>query len=88
MLKINRNTTLTGTIDIDGVAVVYLNATIKSEGAGADVTKSIANQDLYNSNRVAIREDMATFEKEVYKVEDELVKEAAAQKLKIEKRGK
>lgn len=88
MLKINRNTTLNGTSDIDGVAVVYLNATIKAEGAGADVTKSIANQELYNSNRILIREDMTAFEAEVYKVEDELVKEAAAQKLRIEKRGK
>ena len=75
MLKVNKNITLNGTSEIDGQVVVYMSASISTDGnSNANINKSIANQDLYNSNKVAVREDMATFEKEVYKVEDSINK--------------
>lgn len=73
MLKINKTININGTSEIDGQVVVYMNASISTDGnSSANINKSIANQDLYNSNKVAVRADMKQFEEEVYKVEDEL----------------
>lgn len=73
MLKINKNITLNATSEIEGQAVVYMSASIGTDGnTNANINKSIANQELYTANKVAVREDMAAFEKEVYKVKDEL----------------
>lgn len=75
MLEINKNISLTGTSVIDGVQVAYMNATISSDGgSGANVNKTITNQEAYNANKVQVRADIAAFEQEVYKVEDELTK--------------
>lgn len=74
MLKVNKNITLNGTSEIDGQVVVYMSASISTDGnSNANINKSIANQDLYTANKEAVREDMASFEKEVYKVEDEMI---------------
>lgn len=88
MVNINKNITLNGTSEINGVPVVYMSATIETDGNSANINKNIQNQDLYNSNKVEVRKDMSAFEEEVYRVEDELVKEAAIQASKLEKRGK
>lgn len=74
MLNINKNITLNGVSLINGVQVVYMSATISSDGgSGANMNKSITNQELYNSNKAQVRADIAEFEQEVYKVEDELL---------------
>lgn len=74
MLNINKNITLSGTSVIDGVQVAYMSASISTDGGnGANVNKTIVNQELYNANKVAVRADIAGFEQEVYKVEDELL---------------
>lgn len=73
MLELNKNISLTGTSIIEGVQVAYMNATISSDGGGANVNKTITNQEAYNANKVQVRADIAAFEQEVYKVEDELV---------------
>lgn len=73
MLKLNKTINLNGTSEIDGQIVVYMNASISTDGnSSASINKNIANQDLYNANKSAVRADMADFEDEVYKVEDEL----------------
>ena len=73
MLKINKNITLNATSEIEGQIAVYMSASIGTDGnTNANINKSIANQELYNANKVAVREDMKQFEEEVYKVEDEL----------------
>lgn len=73
MLKVNKNITLNGTSEIDGQVVVYMSASISTDGnSNANINKSIANQDLYNSNKVTVRADMKMFEEEVYKAEDEV----------------
>ena len=73
MLNVNKNITLSGASTIDGVQVAWLSASISTDGGnGANVNKTITNQELYNSNKVQVRADIAEFEQEVYKIEDEL----------------
>ena len=75
MLETNKNITLIGVSKIDGVQVAYMSATISSDGGtGANVNKSITNQEVYNSNKVQVRKDISEFENKVYEVEDELTK--------------
>lgn len=75
MLNINKNITLSGTSVIDGVQVAYMSASISTDGGnGANVNKTITNQEVYNANKVAVRADIAEFETKVYEVEDELTK--------------
>ena len=75
MLETKNNITLNGRSKIDGVQVAYMSATISSDGgAGANVNKTITNQELYNANKVRVRADIAEFENKVYEVEDELSK--------------
>lgn len=72
MLNINKNITLSGTSVIDGIPVAWLSATISTNGEkGANVNKTITNQEVYNLNKVQVRADIAEFEQEVYKIEDE-----------------
>lgn len=74
MLTTNKNITLSGTSTINGVQVVYMSATINTEGTNSEnITKTIANQNLYINNKDEVRNDMAAFEQEVYKVQDETV---------------
>ncbi|WP_238886410.1 hypothetical protein [Clostridium sp. YIM B02551] len=74
MLKVNKNITLSGISEVNGVQVAYLNATISTDGtSNANVNKSIVNQELYSKNRAEVRADMDAFEEEVYKVEDEVL---------------
>ena len=73
MLNINKNITLNGVSVVDGVQVAYMSATISSDGgSGANVNKTITNQEVYNANKVTVRADIAEFESKVYEVEDEL----------------
>ena len=67
-----------------------MSATISSDGgAGANVNKTITNQELYNSNKVEVRADITSFEEQVYKLEDELLKsESTEEATKIRKAGK
>ena len=74
MLNLTKNVTLNGVITIDGTQVVYMTATINTDGGnGANVNKTIVNQELYNSNKVEVRADMSKFEDEVYDIEDEMM---------------
>ena len=74
MLKINKNINLTGYSTIGEVQVVYLNASISTDGtSNANKSTTILNQDLYNKNKVEIRKDILAFSTEVYKVEDEII---------------
>ena len=88
MLEVNKNITLTGISKINGVQVAYMSATISSDGgAGANINKSITNQEVYNANKVKVREDIAGFEDEVYKLEDELLKANSVEALTKAKKG-
>ncbi|WP_346880551.1 hypothetical protein [Clostridium sp. UBA3061] len=74
MLKTNKSITLTGYSIIENKQVVYMNATISTDGGNVgSVTRSIQNQELYNANKVEVRADMDAFDKKLYAIEDELV---------------
>lgn len=74
MLKLNKNITLNGTSEINGVQVAYMSATISTDGNNnGNVNKSISNKELYNANKAEVRKDMADFEEAVYQIEDELL---------------
>ena len=71
MLKINKTINLSATSEIEGQAVVYMNASISTDGnTNANINKNVTNKELYDANKEAVREDMKQFETEVYKVED------------------
>lgn len=74
MLKTNKNITLIGYSEINGIQVAYMNASISTDGnTNANVTKNILNQELYSQNKTTVRTDMDAFEAEVYKIEDEVL---------------
>ncbi|WP_326514152.1 hypothetical protein [Clostridium intestinale] len=74
MIKINKNISLNGVIEIDGVQVAYIGATINTDGINnTSVTKTITNQELYSKNKTEVRADVAVFEAELYKTEDEIM---------------
>ena len=70
MLKLNKSTTLTGTIEVDGKQAVYLNAVVGSDNDNINVTKNIVDKALYGTNAKEIRTQIKEFEDEVYAVED------------------
>lgn len=72
MLEVNKSTNLNGVVKVDGQIVIYLNATIDSNnGFGANINRSIANQELYIQNKDAVRADVKKFEDMVYALEDQ-----------------
>ena len=79
MLKITKNRTLNGTIEIEGVAVVQLSASITIDSSdftiynNGGVNRTILNTDLYRKNISTIRQEIAEFEDEVYIMEDEML---------------
>lgn len=87
MLKITKNRTLNGTIEIEGVPVVQLSASITIDPSdftiynNGGVSRTILNTDLYRKNISTIRQEIAEFEEEVYLMEDEML---AASKVEIE----
>ena len=88
MLKVDKNITLNGASLVNGVQVAWMSATISSDG-GAGANVNITNQELYNSNKVEVRADITSFEEQVYKLEDELLKSESTEEVtKIRKVGK
>ena len=79
MLKITKNRTLNGTIEIEGVPVVQLSASITVDDFNLNyynnggVNRTILNTDLYRKNISTIRQEIAEFEDEVYLMEDEML---------------
>lgn len=73
MLEMSKKITLEGVVKIQGEPVVYLNASINSaSGYGANINRSIVNQELYLANKTAIRADINEFEDAVYEIEDDV----------------
>ena len=87
MLKITKSRNLQGTIEIEGMSVVQLSASITIDPSdftiynNGGVTRTILNTDLYRKNISTIRQEIAEFEDEVYLMEDEML---AASKVELE----
>ena len=83
MLKMTKSRNLNGVIEIEGVAVVQLSAslTIDNENMSVynngGVNRTILNTDLYRKNLTTIRREIAEFEDEVYLMEDEMLTDIA-----------
>ena len=72
-LNIKESVTVTGTVEIENVQVVYLSSNIVSDGWDATTfSQSVLNADLYNANKAQCRADIAEFQTYVYDVEDRI----------------
>lgn len=75
MLSTNKTITIVGNSVIDGQIVVYMNASLSTDGkANESISKTIQIPTLYESNKDAVRKDMRDFEDLVYAEQDELSK--------------
>ncbi|WP_270659460.1 hypothetical protein [Paraclostridium bifermentans] len=75
MLKTGRTITINGSSVVDGQIVVYMNASLSTDGtSNENINKNIQNQELYASNKEAVRKDMRDFEDLVFAEQDKLSK--------------
>ncbi|CEN77453.1 hypothetical protein [Paraclostridium sordellii] len=73
MLNTNKTITISGTSSIDGQVVVYMSASLSTDGTTQEnLSKTVQNQEVYNKNKEAIRKDMRDFEDLVYAEQDKL----------------
>lgn len=87
MLNTNKTININGTSVIDGQVVVYMSASLSTDGStNENINKNINNQTLYEANKVAVRQDMRNFEDLVYSEQDKL--DTSMSELKTRKVGK
>ncbi|MCU9808372.1 hypothetical protein LEQ06_09455 [Paraclostridium sp. AKS46] len=80
MLNTNKTININGNSVIDGQVIVYMNATLNSEGStNESINKTIQNLELYNSNKDVVRKDMRDFEDLVYSEQDKLVNKSESE---------
>lgn len=63
---------------VNGVDVVAFSTTVSSSGDPEPIYRSIINQEAYTSKQSEIREDLAEFQNEAYKLQDSLIAEVKA----------
>lgn len=69
-MNISKTLNANATITVDGMAVAYLNASVSTEGSNDNISQSIQDKTLYQANRAAVREQIARFQEEVYRLQD------------------
>lgn len=75
MLKTGKTITINGSSLVDGQIVVYMNASLSTDGtSNENINKNIQNQELYSNNKEAVRKDMRDFEDLVFAEQDKLSK--------------
>lgn len=75
MLKTGKTITINGSSVVDGQIVVYMNASLSTDGtSNENINKNIQNQELYSNNKDAVRKDMRDFEDLVFGEQDKLSK--------------
>ena len=72
-LKTQQTVTITGTSEINLVQIAYFNASIPQGEGSSAISRSITNQEFYDSNRTEMRADEAEFQGKVYAIEDSLL---------------
>ncbi len=73
MLKTGKTITINGSSVVDGQIVVYMNASLSTDGtSNENINKNIQNQELYSNNKDSVRKDMIDFEDLVYEEQDKL----------------
>lgn len=63
---------------VNGVDVVAFSTTVSSSGDPEPIYRSIINQEAYMSKQSEVREDLAKFQNEAYKLQDSLIAEVKA----------
>ena len=87
MLNTNKTINISGNSVIDGQVVVYMNASLSTDGStNENINKNINNQTLYEANKGEVRKDMRDFEDLVYEEQDKL--DTAMAELTTRKVGK
>lgn len=86
-IKTNLNTSMTAnatiTVDQEIVATVY--AELSTSGGNDRVSQSIQNPELYNTNKEAVREQIAAVQGEIYKLQDTIIQNEATTIPEVEK---
>ncbi|MBW4802868.1 hypothetical protein [Loigolactobacillus coryniformis] len=72
MLKTTKSISLSGQSIISNNQVANFSANINSESGSSNINSSTINQDLYDTNKKEVRQDLADFTAAVYEVEDQL----------------
>lgn len=75
MLQVEKSTTLTGRIEFEGQQAVYLQAQISDNGGNSNISQTITNQSVYDTNKTECRDAIKEFQQKVWSVEDEQVVE-------------
>lgn len=70
MLKTTKSISLSGQSIISNNQVANFSANINSESGSSNINSSTINQDLYDTNKKEVRQDLADFTAAVYEVED------------------
>lgn len=81
MLETKRSITLTGEIKVKDSdrTVVYLNATVAEDGDGDNITQNIQDAKLYETNKEAVRREIAEFTQQFYEAQDARVTDTPEQ---------
>lgn len=72
-LKTNKSISLTGYSQIGGMNVIYMNATISTDGSGMaqpSITQTITDVATYVANKEECRRDLSDFTQKVYEIQD------------------
>lgn len=69
-MKIEKSTTMSAQIVVGDVNVVYLSATLSTEGRSDSISQTIQNKESYISNKEEVRQKISEFQEEVYKAQD------------------
>lgn len=73
MLQTTKSINISGSSIINGAQVANFSANIRQQdGGNTSINQNIINQDLYDSNKAAVRQDAAAFNEAVYAEEDRL----------------
>lgn len=77
-MKIEKSTTMSAQIVVGDINVVYLSATLSTEGRSDSISQTIQNKESYISNKEEVRQKISEFQEEVYKAQD-IISEGGAQ---------
>ncbi len=69
-MKIEKSTTMSAQIVVGDTNVVYLSATLSTEGRSDSISQTIQNKESYISNKEEVRQKISEFQEEVYKAQD------------------
>lgn len=76
-MKINKNITMSATVDVDGKNTVTLYAELSTSGGNDRISQAVTDQEKYNLNKREIREQISIFQTKVWEQQDAISGESA-----------